>query len=91
MIKIPRYIVVFIFHKMLLSEKQHTERSSQLPIEDVFTCHDVNPNLAYDKNTGYNFDFPHKWSTADSLNKVIGLRKLDIIPSSHSFSIWIKV
>ena len=34
---------------MITTEKQHTERSSQLPIEDVFTCHDINPNLAYIK------------------------------------------
>ena len=76
---------------MLVSEKQHTDRSSQLPIEDVFTEHDINPNLAYNKITGYNFDFPTKWATADSSNKVIGLRKLDIIPSAHSFNLALRV
>ena len=76
---------------MITTEKQHTERSSQLPIEDVFTCHDINTNLAYDKFTGYNFDFPQKWAMVDSSNKVIGLRKLDMIPSSHSFTIGLKV
>ena len=76
---------------MITTERQHTERSSQLPIEDVFTCHDINLNLDYDKNTGFNFDFPQKWAMADSSNKVIGLRKLDAIPSSHTFSLAIRV
>ena len=76
---------------MLVSEKEHTERSSQLPIEEIYTNHDINPNLAYDKTTGYNFDFPSRWANADSTNKVIGLRKLDIIPSAHSFTIGLKV
>ena len=76
---------------MITTERQHTERSSQLPIEDVFTCHDINPNLAYDKFTGSNFDFPQKWAMTDSSNKVIGLRKLDMIPSSHTFSLAIRV
>ena len=47
---------------MLVSEKQHTERSSQLPIEEIYTNHDINPHLQYDTTTGYNFDFPSKWA-----------------------------
>ena len=53
---------------MLVSERHHTERSSQLPIEEIYTNHDINPHLQYDKTTGYNFDFPYKWANADSTN-----------------------
>jgi len=76
---------------MLVSEKQHTERSSQLPIEEIYSNHDINQFLQYDKSTGYNFDFPSRWANADSTNKVIALRKLDIRPTSHNFNMALRV
>ena len=82
---------MFIFIKMLVSERQHTERSSQLPIEEIYTNHDINPHLQHDKTTGYNFDFPSKWANADSTNKVIALRKLNITPTSHSFNMALRI
>ena len=76
---------------MLVSERQHTERSSQLPIEEIYTNHDINPHLQHDKTTGYNFDFPSKWANADSTNKVIALRKLEIAPTSHNFNMALRI
>jgi hypothetical protein len=74
-----------------LTEKQHTNRSSELPIEEVYTNNNVNMQLYHDPTYGYSFEFPPRFSAAISSNKVIGIRRLEVIPTSHVFNMYIRM
>ena len=40
--------------------------------------------------SGYPFDYPTKWLNDPSMNKRIAIRRLDVLPSSHSFTLNIR-
>ena len=71
----------------MLNASQQQKRSHHIPIEEIFTEHDVNWNLDYDKGTGFNFNYPKKWLDAYSHRKMLGVQRLDINPSAHKFDL----
>lgn len=67
------------------NERQMSTRASKFPIEEYYTNMDVNPNMEVDPNVGFTYDFPVRWANDPSLNKAIGVRRLDCIPTCHVF------
>jgi hypothetical protein len=74
----------------MLTERQHLNRVSELPIEEVFTDLDVNRNIQIDKSSGYRFEYPPKFIQTVLNNKVIGIRRLEVIPTSHVLKSYIR-
>ena len=66
----------------MLTEKQLNSRASILPVEDIFTDADVNPYTDYDERRGYTFDYPARWINDPSVLKRIGIRRLEVTPTS---------
>jgi hypothetical protein len=64
--------------------------SPKIPIEAVFTDHDIKPN-PNTRNRGYNFDHPNRWVDELSNNKMIGIRRLELIPKPHIFNIGFRL
>jgi hypothetical protein len=62
------------------------KKSPKIPIEAVFTDHDVKPGF-YRRERGYNFNHPNRWVDEPSKNKMIGIRRLELIPNPHIFDI----
>ena len=58
------------------------KRVSNIPIESVYTRHDI--INGYD---GYHFNHNAQWVSTFSNNKAIGLRRLEIFPTSHNFEL----
>ena len=80
---------------MIKTEAQETSHASQLPIEENYTNLDV---LEFERsisninrNTGYTFSYPQRWLESPSKNKVVGIRRLDIIPTTHVISLKVTV
>ena len=73
-----------------LSAKQLQKRAHHLAIEEVYTENEVNRNFDYDKNVGYNFNYPPRWLNAFSERKMIGIRRLDLKPTCHIFDLQLK-
>jgi len=71
------------------NEKQLSSRASQFPIEEYYTNIDVNPNEDVDPRVGFTYDFPVRWANDPSLNKAIGIRRLDCVPTSHCIALKI--
>ena len=57
-------------------------KSSIIPIEEIYTDLDINENDPYAPNVGYRFDSPRRWCNDSSANKSIGIRDLHLTPSS---------
>ena len=57
-------------------------KSSIIPIEEIYTDNDINENDPYDKRNGYRFDTPRRWANDPSRNKSVGVRDLHLTPSS---------
>ena len=66
-------------------KKTKREKSSIVPIEEVFTDLDIRDNDPYEPSIGYRFDTPRRWSQDKSRNKSIGIRDLKLTPSSGDF------
>ena len=62
-----------------------------LPLEEIFTNSDVNRNLSTDKNFGYVFNYPMQWLDNNSDEKMIGVRRLKLIPTSHIFDLCFRI
>jgi hypothetical protein len=75
---------------MSLTERQHLNRVSELPIEEVFTDLDVNRDIVIDKAYGYRYEYPSKFVQTVSNNKVIGIRRLEVVPTSHVMKFYIR-
>ena len=73
---------IFCFFKMdILKEKQLTLRASRRPIEYNYTNADIHhSNTTPDQ--GYQFPYPVKWTSDQSTQKVIGIRRISYKPSS---------
>ena len=54
-------------------------RYPTLPVEEIYT----DANIAKDKRLGYTFDYHKGWLDFTSENKMIGVRRLKLIPTSH--------
>ena len=63
-------------------QKFKREKSSIIPIEEIYTDLDINVNDPYVPNVGYRFDSPRRWCNDGSKNKSIGIRDLHLTPSS---------
>lgn len=75
---------------MQLSEKQLSTKSSPDSFDEIYTNFDLSVNEEYSANDGYPFDYPTRWLNDPSMNKRIAIRRLDVTPSSHSFTLIIK-
>ena len=58
------------------------DKASIIPIEETYTNNDININDTNVAAIGYRFDSPRRWCTAASNNKSIGIRDLNLTPSS---------
>ena len=75
--------------------KQLSNRVSAKTIEETYTHLDVFKNdedktdisLNYMPNTGFTFDYPNRWLNEENEFKAIGIRRLNVVPTSHVFSI----
>ena len=58
------------------------EKTSIIPIEEVYTDLDIKENDQYEPSIGYRFDTPRRWAQDKSKSKSIGIRDLKLTPSS---------
>lgn len=76
---------------MFANERQMSDRASVLPIEEIYTDAEVNLETDYDRSTGFTFDYPMRWLNDSSQYKRIGIRKLSVTPSSHVFTVGLRL
>ncbi len=74
-----------------LSEKQFNSKSTYDAFDEIYTNFDLSVEDKYTAKDGYPFDYPIRWLNDPSMNKRIAIRRLDAIPSTHSFSLTFKV
>ena len=72
---------------MQVSEKQFNKKATVDAFDEIYTNFDVAVKDEYLADSGYPFDFPTRWLNDPSMNKRIAIRRLDVVPSSHSFVI----
>lgn len=77
--------------------KQFSNRVSAKTIEETYTENDVEHvvdengkqttdlSAGYNSNTGFSFDYPMRWLNDKSEFKAIGIRRLQVVPTSHVF------
>ena len=75
---------------MLQSEKQFNTKATTESFDEIYTNYDVSVKEDYLANSGYPFDYPTKWLNDPSMNKRIAIRRLDVLPSSHSFTLNVR-
>lgn len=63
-------------------KKSKRDKSSIVPIEEVYTDLDIKENDPHDPSIGYRFDTPRRWAQDRSKSKSIGIRDLKLTPSS---------
>lgn len=68
----------------MLTEKQSTHRSPMRPVEVSYVSSD-----ATEVPEGYQFNFPVGWTSQQSTNKMIGLRRLKYTPCAATISFWV--
>jgi len=73
------------------TENQLNVRASYIPIEEYYTNTDAANKNVTDALTGYTFDYPMRWVNDPSLNKAVGVRRLDVIPTSHIVQLEFRV
>ena len=74
----------------MISEKQFNKTATTDAFDEIYTNFDVSSiSNEYLADSGYPFDFPTRWLNDPSMNKRIAIRRLDVIPSSHSFTLWL--
>ena len=83
--------------------KQLSNRVSAKTIEETYTDNDVEHvigqngiqttdiSAGYDKNSGFTFDYPMRWLNDTSDFKAIGIRRLNVIPTSHVIALWVNI
>ena len=74
-----------------LTAKQQQRRAHNIPIEEVYTEHDINRNSEYNKLQGYNFQYNNRWLNAFSNRKMIGVRRLELNPNAYMFDLQFRV
>ena len=73
----------------MLSEKQFNSKATSDAFDEIYSNHDISVNDDYNAGQGYPFDYPTRWLNDPSMNKRIAIRRLNVVPSSHSFSLRI--
>ena len=63
-------------------QKFKRDKSSIVPIEEVYTDLDIKVNDPHDASVGFRFDTPRRWAQDKSKNKSVGIRDLKLTPSS---------
>lgn len=74
---------------MIPTEKQLSTKATTDSFDEIYNNADISVNDTYLAETGYPFDYPTRWLNDPSMNKRIGIRRLDVLPSSHSFALKI--
>ncbi len=72
---------------MIQSEKQFNTQSTTDAFDEIYTNYDLSVDEEYSASIGYPFDYPIRWLNDPSMNKRIAVRRLDCIPSTHSFTL----
>ena len=72
---------------MITSEKQFNKTSTVDSFDEIYTNNDVSAENTYNSDSGYPFEFPARWLNDRSMNKRIAIRRLDVIPTAHSFNL----
>ena len=67
---------------MFTSEKQFTQRASNIVYEEVYFNSDMTENN-YDNSTGYRLKYPELFSANNSQDKCIAPRKVNVKPSAN--------
>ena len=75
---------------MIQSEKQFNTKATTESFDEIYTNYDISVEEDYLASTGYPFDYPTKWLNDPSMNKRIAIRRLDVLPSSHSFTLTVE-
>ena len=76
---------------MIPTERQLSTKATTDSFDEIYTNFDLSVNDAYRPDMGYPFDYPTRWLNDPSMNKRIAIRRLDVTPSSHSFTLRISV
>ena len=76
---------------MFKTENQFSTTASQLPVEENYTNLDLDQYEVLNPQNGYTFRYPQRWLESPSQNKAIGIRRLDITPTAHVFSLQFEV
>ena len=72
----------------MISEKQFNKTATTDAFDEIYTNFDVaSISDEYLADSGYPFNFPTRWLNDPSMNKRIAIRRLDVIPSSHVFTL----
>ena len=69
-----------------LKERQLTFRASRRPVEYNYTNADIH-HVDTEPHTGYQFEYPLKWSGDQSTQKVIGIRRISYKPTSIDLAV----
>ena len=73
----------------MISEKQFNKTATTDAFDEIYTNFDVSTiSDEYLADSGYPFNFPTRWLNDPSMNKRIAIRRLDVIPSSHVFRLF---
>lgn len=80
------------FREVQSSEKMLTKRATHQSVEEIYTMIDVNQSISsLDSSIGYPFDYPYRWLTDESQDRRIGIRRLEVTPSAHTFEIEVNL
>ena len=63
-------------------KKFRKDKTSIIPIEEIYTDLDIKDNDPFDPSLGFRFDTPRRWAQDKSKNKSVGIRDLKLTPSS---------
>ena len=74
---------------MITSEKQLTTKATSDTFDEIYTNYDVSVSDEYLAQTGYPFDYPTRWLNDPSQNKRIAIRRSEVTPTIHSFTLKI--
>ena len=75
---------------MQLSEKQFNTKATTDAFDEIYTSFDLSQQEEYLAENGYPFDYPTRWLNDPSMNKRVAIRRLDVTPSSHSFTLRVR-
>lgn len=64
------------------SKRWKKQKASIIPIEETYTDKDINPNDPAVPEFGYRFNTPRRWANSECKNKSVGIRDLQLTPSS---------
>ena len=71
----------------VMSEKQFNNKATTESFDEIYTNYDISVEEDYIAQQGYPFDYPVRWLNDPSMNKRIAIRRLDVTPSTHSFTL----